>query len=311
VASDETAERWLERGPWLLPPLMLVAVFAFRRGVLLALPLTLTGLLLIAPGEARAEWFRTPDQQANEAFAAGRYGEAAGLFTDPLWQAAARYREGQHPAVLDSLKGETSADAQFIRGNALARLGEYAGALEAYESALQQRPEFADAQANLELVRAALEAQQQAEEQQREEEEREKQSPEQDSSEGEQGQQGDEGKEGESDQGESGKEAGEAEQSDAGEREAGENQQGRRQQSREEGNKNKPDSSGFDETSPGEILPGEDEAPEAGAGDAEQALATEQWLRQVLDDPGGLLRRKFLHQYQQREDRREESGEPW
>ena len=27
--------------------------------------------------------------------------------------------------------------------------------------------------------------------------------------------------------------------------------------------------------------------------------ATEQWLRKIPDDPGGLLRRKFQHQYQQ------------
>jgi Ca-activated chloride channel family protein len=26
----------------------------------------------------------------------------------------------------------------------------------------------------------------------------------------------------------------------------------------------------------------------------------EQWLRRIPDDPGGLLRRKFLHQYRER-----------
>lgn len=310
VASDETAERWQERGPWLLPPLMILALLAFRRGTLLVLPLTLTSLLLgaLAPREVRAEWFRTADQQATEAFSAGRYGEAAGLFTDPLWQATARYREGRHPAVLDSLEGLTSPDAHFIRGNALARLGEYAGAVEAYESALRQRPEFTDAQTNLELVRAALEEQQQADEEKRKEEERKKQPDEQESS---QGAQGDEGKDGEAEQGESGKEAGEAESPASGEREAGGNERGQRQQSRDDAMENKADSSGFDDTDPEAIRGGEDETSEAGAGDAEQALATEQWLRQVPDDPGGLLRRKFLYQYQQQEGTREEAGEPW
>jgi Ca-activated chloride channel family protein len=32
----------------------------------------------------------------------------------------------------------------------------------------------------------------------------------------------------------------------------------------------------------------------------EEQLAAEQWLRRIPDDPGGLLRRKFLYQYQQR-----------
>jgi Ca-activated chloride channel family protein len=30
--------------------------------------------------------------------------------------------------------------------------------------------------------------------------------------------------------------------------------------------------------------------------------ATQQWLRKIPDDPGGLLRRKFLYQYRQRGD---------
>jgi Ca-activated chloride channel family protein len=32
----------------------------------------------------------------------------------------------------------------------------------------------------------------------------------------------------------------------------------------------------------------------------EEQQAAEQWLRRIPDDPGGLLRRKFLYQYQQR-----------
>jgi len=33
----------------------------------------------------------------------------------------------------------------------------------------------------------------------------------------------------------------------------------------------------------------------------EQQQADERWLRRIPDDPGGLLRRKFLYQYSQRE----------
>ena len=34
---------------------------------------------------------------------------------------------------------------------------------------------------------------------------------------------------------------------------------------------------------------------------SEQALALEQWLRQIPDDPSGLLRRKFLIEHLRRE----------
>jgi Ca-activated chloride channel family protein len=54
---------------------------------------------------------------------------------------------------------------------------------------------------------------------------------------------------------------------------------------------------------------GEEPAENAGASGAQAAAepqsteeqqATEQWLRRIPDDPGGLLRRKFLYQYRQR-----------
>ena len=41
-------------------------------------------------------------------------------------------------------------------------------------------------------------------------------------------------------------------------------------------------------------------------------MAAEQWLRRIPDDPGGLLRRKFLYQYQQRAQRDGTgSRQPW
>jgi Ca-activated chloride channel family protein len=33
----------------------------------------------------------------------------------------------------------------------------------------------------------------------------------------------------------------------------------------------------------------------------EEKQALEQWLNRIPDDPGGLLKRKFLYQYKQRE----------
>ncbi len=53
------------------------------------------------------------------------------------------------------------------------------------------------------------------------------------------------------------------------------------------------------------------DARKEAAGDPEKALATEQWLRQIPDDPGGLLRRKFLYQYGRVHDQEPEQAEPW
>ena len=43
----------------------------------------------------------------------------------------------------------------------------------------------------------------------------------------------------------------------------------------------------------------------------ERQAAMEQWLRRIPDDPGGLLRRKFLYQYSNRHRRKERVDEPW
>ncbi len=44
----------------------------------------------------------------------------------------------------------------------------------------------------------------------------------------------------------------------------------------------------------------------------EQDQAMQQWMERIPDDPGGLLRNKFIHQYNKR-NRNEQSGDrkPW
>ncbi len=54
------------------------------------------------------------------------------------------------------------------------------------------------------------------------------------------------------------------------------------------------------------------QAARAEALDSEEQMAAEQWLRRIPDDPGGLLRRKFQYQYQQRPPREGTgSAQPW
>ena len=44
----------------------------------------------------------------------------------------------------------------------------------------------------------------------------------------------------------------------------------------------------------------------------EERMAAQQWLRRIPDDPGGLLRRKFLYQYRQRPRRSDiDSHQEW
>jgi len=58
--------------------------------------------------------------------------------------------------------------------------------------------------------------------------------------------------------------------------------------------------------------PADGQPTHAEALSSEEQMAAEQWLRRIPDDPGGLLRRKFQYQYQQRAQREGTgSAQPW
>ncbi|MBF0181489.1 MAG: VWA domain-containing protein [Magnetococcales bacterium] len=55
----------------------------------------------------------------------------------------------------------------------------------------------------------------------------------------------------------------------------------------------------------------EEQDPQKLAKKEEKELAEQQWLRRIPDDPGGLLRRKFLYQYQQRQTPARQETNAW
>ena len=156
-ASRLTADRWREEGPWLILLLLPLAALAFRRGWLVP---ALAVVLLVPPDRALAfDWsdlWWSADQRGARELAAGRPDMAAEHFSDPAWRAAASYRAGEFEQALEALEGLTGATPEYNRGNALARLGRLEEAAAAYERALEQEPDHADARHNLELVRRLL-----------------------------------------------------------------------------------------------------------------------------------------------------------
>ncbi|TXM84114.1 tetratricopeptide repeat protein, partial [Methylobacterium sp. WL122] len=76
---------------------------------------------------------------------------ALAILDDPAWRGPALYEAGRYDeaAVLFRNGGRRNS---YNLGNALARMGDYAGAIEAYDAALQFNPRDADAQANRSLL---------------------------------------------------------------------------------------------------------------------------------------------------------------
>ncbi len=159
--KQPSAAQWREEGPWLLLALLPLAALAFRRGWLGSL----LCILLIAPPQPTmaidwAAWWTTPDQRGARALAADQPAEAARLFDNPAWRAAAHYQAGDYTAVLQTLENQHDADAEYNKGNALARLGQLQEALQAYQNALAQKPDHQDALHNRDLMQSLLEQQQ-------------------------------------------------------------------------------------------------------------------------------------------------------
>ena len=161
LAGDDRLQ-WNDRG-WLLAwPAALLAMLWFRRGWTMrwgfagALAL---GLGLPAPARADgwADWFLTADQQGMVAYRNKAFARAAELFVDPQWRGYAMYRAGQYAEAAEVFARLDSAEAAFAEGNARMRNREYRPAIAAFETALTRRPDYPEAQHNLEVARATVE----------------------------------------------------------------------------------------------------------------------------------------------------------
>ncbi len=318
-SNQRTTNMWREEGPWLVVALLAVALPAFRRGwVGVAL------LCILLPQVSHAfswenVWERT-DQQAMKAFEQNDPKKAATLFEQPDWKGIAQYRAGDYEQAQQAFSGIDSPEGHYNRGNALAKLGKYPEAMASYQAALTQQPDHGDAQHNLSLLKKLLEDQQSQSSQGSE-------SQKSDSSSDSKSQQGD-GKK--SDQQSQEQESQKKDQENNSDRAASNNDgnesekgsRGSTQDSFGQDNKSeepqsqnpshdpqdKTDHSDIAQTSPGENGKDADSQEQlASASRSEEARddqkseqALQQWLRRIPDDPGGLLRRKFLLEHRRR-----------
>jgi len=315
------SDTWREEGPWLLLPLLPLAALVFRRGVLAVWLLVWLVPFQPVHAFAWADLWSRPDQRASRLFAAGDPAAAARLFADPAWKGAAAYRAGRYADALAALKGLDETEAIFNRGNTLARLGRLDEAIAAYDEVLRRDPGHRDARYNRGLLRKLKKRKKQPRAG---------------------------GGSAQHAPGQSPQAASQSAAQDRGAR-GGANESGGRTQ-RHSGGDSAPGRDAATAQPAGNARPGKAPAdqqpsaatarrrsgtpppgpspspgaterrgahmPPSGSSDRpsdEDAEATEQWLRRIPDDPGGLLRRKFYYQYQkqQKQDRQHQEKEPW
>lgn len=299
LGDDSLAtDSWREEGPWLLLLLLPLAALAFRRGWVLVAVFMITPLPQPAHAASWTDLWLNKNQQAEKELEAGNASEAAALFEDPEWQAVADYEAGDYAGSAELFAEQAGNRNLYNLGNAQALKGDLDAAIAAYEQVLELEPENEDAAYNLDLVR---ELQQQQQEQQTQGDDQ--QSTENPGGEGEQSdsdQQSDQqGQEGES-------------QSDS-EGQDSDSSQNRDEEMSEEDMRALQEElqRAAEEAQPGEKPQQMSEAELAELRQAqEEQQAMEQWLRRIPDDPGGLLRRKFRHQYQ-RSGKDQDGNDVW
>ena len=324
ATQNRLGDRWEEAGVWLLWLLVFPAAGAFRRGWLAVFVL----LLLSPPPASAMSWqdlWQRPDRQAEAAFEAGQYEAAATHFEDPRWKASALYRAGRFADALQALPEPKTGDDWYNRGNALAQAGQLSEALKAYDQALKLNSENEDAQANRKLVADALEQQQQQENQQQSQAEgqqgepkpsstpdkqapgenqpgQDKQAAQDDHSqpEADSSPSPDNSAEGKPPAENTAAEAAKnsSEQADAPPAPPEQKAQAQEQAQATEANP-EPQQPGAQATASAESAPANAEEREM-----------QHWLQGIPDDPGGLLRRKFLYQYRNR-GQQLETDRPW
>lgn len=101
-------------------------------------------------------WF-TKDQQGQLLYNNRKFPEAAERFLDPMWKGTAAYASGLYPESADTFGRIPTAEGFFNRGNALMKGREYRKAIEAYEQAVKENPDWKEASENLELSKYVLE----------------------------------------------------------------------------------------------------------------------------------------------------------
>jgi len=295
----------------------------------------IASFLITQPVQA-LEWqnlWSTPEQRASRQLESEQYDKLIEQAPNANWRGVGEYRKGDYSAAIESFsqQRETAAlagsaidaeQAMYNQANALTRNENYAEAIDLYDEVLELNPDHIDANHNRAIAEQLLEQQEQ---QQQDQQNSDGEPQDGEKSEGEEGepspsdqQEGDqeqsdqqESDQQQSDNNEDAQSANEnAEQADASasqEEQAEQDAQAARAMAAEQAEDGSTETADNDPT--GEVAPRGDEVAPAQLTEKEQA--NEQWLRQIPDDPAGLLQRKLQNRHLTDFPKVKDSVNPW
>lgn len=341
--SNIQGDQWKEVGPYLVVLLLPLAAFAFKRGLVFLL---LVGLLsppvmqkahALQSSDVASErqsgiensaqpkslsWWQKPfmndNQEALNSYQRGKYKDAVSQFDDKLWKASSLYKSGEYERALAAFENIPGPESLYNQGNALAKLGKLEKAIEKYERALQEAPDFEDAKTNKKIIEDLLEQQgsdqnQNQDNQQNNGEDDQQQSGEPNNQDGEQNDNSDQ-QSGQNQQQNSTEQNGEQQNSDNAERSEDsepsepEQQEPSSQQDNADQGENAQQNSAQaldeKESSAQEAEAMQSQAGELSDAEKEELQRMESLMRRVPDDPAFLLKRKMQLEAQKRQRQR-------
>lgn len=329
-------DAWFDLGFWLIFPLLPVALVLFRRGVLMNLatwlPATVLALSLcaVSPPNAWAQtpaqntdhspvefsWldraFSTPDQRGMALFD-NAPAQAAKQFEHPNWRAASHYKAKQFQQAAKQFEQDSSATGHFNRGNALAHQGQYEQAMQAFDQALKQQPDFAAAKHNKAIAEKLKQLKKKQQQQQNNADQNSSNDKRSNSNQNKHQDNHSDNKTPDNTQGESQQSKDDSSNDNQPSSDQKNNRKDGKQQNKKQAAKqNKPQ--GERQADKPSSEQGNKPSDKASKGTAttgdelsrEEEAAMKQWLQRVPDNPGTLLQRKFLYQYRQQENKQTE-----
>jgi len=276
--SDKRISRWIDDGYWITWVVLVLMFFKlFRRtdGQFMSSMSVIFSLIFISaifPQKAHASFWddlwKTKDQQASKAFTKKDYKKASGLFENNQWQGASNYKQNDFTAAVQQFSQSNDIGSIYNKANSLAKAQQLEQAIESYNQVLEQSPTHEDALFNKKIVEDLLKQQQEQQKQDQENEENQEQEnkDKQDS--------------------DSDSESKQNSEQDPEEQPEEENTEQQDQQSQQESEQQAEEK---------QAQLAEDQRDQ---NEKDQAL--EHWLEKIPDDPGGLLRRKMVREYQRR-----------
>lgn len=259
-------------------------------------------------------WQR-PDQQGAAAMQAGQPAQAAQLYVNPHWQAVAHYRAAQYQQAYQSFSQDKSATGYFNQGNALANMGQFDKAIQAYTQALRLNPNMADAAYNKNLLEKMQQQSKQnksqnkngqknnSDQQQKNNDQQQNQNQDQQQNNNDQQQNKDQQQNNNDQQQDKDQQQNDNDQQQNQNQRQNDNDQQQNQDS-QQGNSDQQQNqdkqqNNSDPQQNRQSADANQTAIKAGntSQQTAQQQATQQWLQSIPDDPGGLLKQKFLRDH--------------